>query len=160
MSGTGSSSQSECSVYSVSTNNNRQQLVNYQQGFCPFNPEAQIPHAMENNSAGGQYISVTNIISEQCYHHHDQVTKAVENFNISELRTTHLPSDIFVGVNQNSALRLSCNCNVHIHNTFFAPTSTTGCCVHSQHGQFHPEFGNVSYQDQPAVGGNRLVCDV
>ena len=53
MSGTGSSSQSEYSAYTVSTNANSKNFVNFQQRFKHFNPEAHTPHSFDTNSVGG-----------------------------------------------------------------------------------------------------------
>jgi len=53
MSGTGSSAQSECSAY---TKDNSENLVNFQQRFNQFNPEAQLPHSLETNALYEQSI--------------------------------------------------------------------------------------------------------
>jgi len=53
MSGTGSSAQSECSTY---TKDNSENLVNFQQRFNQFNPEAQLPHSLETNALYEQSI--------------------------------------------------------------------------------------------------------
>jgi len=50
MSGAGSSAESDCSVYTLSTNINSENFRNFQQRFHQFKPEAETPHIFDTNS--------------------------------------------------------------------------------------------------------------
>ena len=78
MSGTGCSSQSECSAYTLSTNMNSDNLVIFQQRFSHFNQEAQTPHLFDTNSVCEQSLhSDTNIC--------DQINNRIQNYKYEPL---------------------------------------------------------------------------
>ena len=120
--------------------------MNVQQRFSHFDPESHTPHEIENNLVdSGQSGS-------ECCHHHDQVTQS-GNSNPSDtifgLRTNHQPSEIFSGVNQNLAPRMSCNCNIHIHHILNVTPTTK--CVERHYGQSYPHSQNVKSHVQQEV---------
>ena len=74
------------------------------------------------------------------------------------LRTTHQDSAMFSGVNQNPALIICCNSNVHVdYRLNFSPTTK---CVGGHNEQSYPDCHNINSLVQPAVVGNILVRDV
>ena len=140
MSETGSSCQSECSVYSLSTNNNIQLSVNGQQMFSQIDPESQTPHKIENN------IAASGRSGPECCNHHDPVRQSVNNNPSDGFRTNHQPSEIFAGVNRNRELRMPCNCKVHIHyNLYVTPTTK---CVGGHYGQYNLRMSNHKCNQQ------------
>jgi hypothetical protein len=120
MSGTRSSSQSECSAYTLSAEANSENFVNFQQRFSHFNPEAHIPNSLENNAVCEQNNSHTikfdanqnkPVNAETCYLYsndqdhmrNDIATNCVNNplhRDISKLRTIPTPSETFSDVTQ------------------------------------------------------------
>ena len=57
--------QSECSAYTLSTNMNSDNLVNFQQRFSHFNPEIQTPHLFNTNLVCGQSVNCDNNLCDQ-----------------------------------------------------------------------------------------------
>ena len=162
MPGTGSSSKSECSAYTLSTNMNSDNLVNFQQRFYHFNPEAQRPHSFDTNSVFGQSEHGD---TNNCDYNHN----AVQNYKSEPLYapTTHLTSEALSHNGSNPELspgpeqRPPCSCNIHIHyNIRYSPSTVTCQCQCSRHiTGFNSDFVHGG-GEQPVCRGGSYVCDV
>jgi hypothetical protein len=156
MSVTGSSSQSECSAYTLSTNMKSDNLVNFQQRFNHFNPEAQTPHSSDTNSISGQSVySNTHIC--------DQNHNPVQNYKYEKMSDTpfHPTSRAISCISPYPELRPNCSCNIHIQfNIRYSPSTLTCQCQCSRHCTgCNFNFGQGS-GEQPVCRGDSLVCDV
>ena len=65
MAGIDSSSHSECSAYTLYSNMKSDNLVNFQQRFSYFNPEAHTLHSFDTNSVCGQSVNGDNSLCDQ-----------------------------------------------------------------------------------------------
>eukprot|EP00090_Calanus_glacialis_P011122 TRINITY_DN19593_c0_g1_i1.p1 TRINITY_DN19593_c0_g1~~TRINITY_DN19593_c0_g1_i1.p1 ORF type:complete len:168 (-),score=11.68 TRINITY_DN19593_c0_g1_i1:6-476(-) len=156
MSGTGSSSQSECSAYTLSTNMNSDNLVNFQQRFSYFNPEAQTPHSFDTNSVCGQSVySDRNLC--------DQNHNAIQNYKSEPIcdPKLHSTSKALSCNGPYPELRPHCSCNIHIHyNISYSPSTVTCQCQCSRHiTGFNSDFVHGG-GEQPVCRGGSYVCDV
>ena len=156
MSRTGSSSQSECSANTLSPDMNSDNLVNFQQRFNIFNPEAQTPHSFDTSSVGGKSLhSDTNIC--------DQNYNSLQNYKYEPIcdPTLHSTRKAMSCNGPYPELRPHCSCNIHIHyNISYRPYSATGQCqCSSKIAGFNTDFLHGDHM-QPICKGNNLVCDV
>ena len=110
ISGTGSSSQLECSAYTLSTNMNSDNLVNFQQRFSHFNPEIQTPHLFNTNSVCGQSVNGDKNLCDQNHN-------AVRNYkNEPSHDLAHHSTSRDLSCNgPYPELIPDCSCNIQIH---------------------------------------------
>jgi hypothetical protein len=149
MSGTGSSSQSECSAYTLSTNMNSENLVNFQQRFSHFNPEAQTPQSFDTNSVCGQSV---NSDMNLC----DQNHNAVKYYKCDP--TLHSTSRSLSHNTPYPELRPNCSCNIHIHyNISYSPSTVTYQCQCSRQNN---DFVHGGGGQPPVCSGDSFVYDV
>ena len=111
--GTGSSAQSVCSFYTVSSNINCELLVNFKHRFKHFNHEDLLPHLLEINSFSGQ-----NMCGDTSPYDPNHNTVQQCHF-----RTVRDPADTSGDcAAPYPDMRPHCSCNIHIHyNISFNP---------------------------------------
>ena len=144
MSGTGSSAQSECSAYTVSSNIKSEKLVSFRQRFKHFNPEAQLPHMLETNSLGGQSLRGAPTP-------YDANNNQVQHFDCKPLACAIPCPDI----------GKHCPCNIHIHyNISYSIRSHAFICkCGSNNCVFHSDLEQESCQHSHQ-GEEGFICDV
>ena len=150
MFGTGSSAQSECSAYTSSSNINSEHLVNFQQRFKQFNPEA--PYLMEKNTF--QKPSLHSDTSHYDPNHNTvqcSESKAMQDIVVKNRKCATLYPDI----------RPYCSCNIHIHyNISYTTSEACQCKCGSKNHTVHPDLGQGSHRLHTVLGEEGSVCDV
>jgi len=143
MSGAGSSAESDCSVYTLSTNINSENFRNFQQRFHQFNPEVENPHIFDTNSLSDRGVCCGNITEE-----HQCTYKTTPDTPVGPF--PHFPSAIPYLMPAHP-----CRGNLHInYNISYNPvTNTCPCQCSRQSSVLNTDFTTHTSK-------NRFVCDV
>merc|ERR1711874_20144 len=128
MSGAGSSAESDCSVYTLSTNINSENFRNFQQRFHQFNPEEETPHIFDTNSLSDRSEYNGNHSSDE-----NQNIKAVHMWKYGATpNTSTVPINPFPSAIPYLMQAHHCSGNIHInYNISYNPVTNTCPCQSS-----------------------------
>ena len=152
MSGTGSSAESDCSVYTLSTNINSENFRNFQHRFHQFKPEVETPHIFDTNSLSDRSDCCGNHSSDE-----NQNIRAEHMWKYGATpNTSTVPTNLFPSGIPYLMPAHHCSGNIHInYNISYNPSLHTCPCQSSVLNTNIEPLASEHYSRD-----SRYVCDV